>query len=118
MRTGGDHDPACRRPVCGRDESVPCGVQHRREAGAVAAGLVVDSRGRRSDMAIATYMFLLGGLLQTFAKNILFITVARWSAGGMFASSVALVMCLLGYFNKLASLFFVKGRSHTHTAGR
>lgn len=49
--------------------------------GVVAAGLVVDSRGRRSGMVIVTHMFLLGGLLQTFAKNMLFIAVARSIVG-------------------------------------
>jgi hypothetical protein len=34
-------------------------------------------------------------------------TLILWSAGGMFVSSVALVLCLLGYFNKLATLLFV-----------
>lgn len=50
---------------------------------------------------LATYVALL--LMESSNRR----TLILWSAGGMFASSVALVMCLLGYFNKLASLFFV-----------
>jgi SP family facilitated glucose transporter-like MFS transporter 3 len=34
-------------------------------------------------------------------------TLLLWSAAGMLVSSVALVICLLGYFSKISSLFWV-----------
>jgi len=64
--------------------------------GAVAAGKIIDSRGRRSGMAIVTYMFLLGGLLQTFAMNMLFITTARFIIGFASGFSSVLVPIYLG----------------------
>mmetsp|Transcript_17143 Transcript_17143/g.36021 ORF Transcript_17143/g.36021 Transcript_17143/m.36021 type:complete len:689 (-) Transcript_17143:398-2464(-) len=64
--------------------------------GAVAAGTIVDSRGRRSGMAIVTYMFLVGGLLQTFAQNMLWITVARFVIGFASGFSSVLVPIYLG----------------------
>jgi len=64
--------------------------------GAVAAGKIVDSRGRRSGMAIVTYMFLFGGLLQTFAENMLCITLARFIIGFASGFSSVLVPIYLG----------------------
>ena len=49
----------------------------------------------------ATYIALL--LMENTNRR----TLILWSAGGMFVSSVMLVICLLGYLNKMASLFFV-----------
>lgn len=64
--------------------------------GAVAAGTIVDSRGRRRGMAIVTYMFLLGGLIQTFAPNMLCITVSRFIIGFASGFSSVLVPIYLG----------------------
>ncbi|KAL7538806.1 hypothetical protein ACHAXR_008809 [Thalassiosira sp. AJA248-18] len=64
--------------------------------GAVAAGSVVDTHGRRAGMAIVTYLFLFGGLLQTFAKNMLCITVARFIIGFASGFSSVLVPIYLG----------------------
>lgn len=50
---------------------------------------------------LATYVALL--LMENSNRR----TLILWSAGGMFFSSIALVLCLLGYFTKIASLFFV-----------
>ena len=50
---------------------------------------------------LATYVALL--LMESTNRR----TLILWSAGGMFLSSIALVACLLGYFSKMASLFFV-----------
>lgn len=64
--------------------------------GAVAAGRIVDSRGRRSGMALVTYLFLIGGLIQTFAKNMGFIIVARFIIGFASGFSSVLVPIYLG----------------------
>ena len=64
--------------------------------GALAAGSIVDSRGRRNGMAIVTYMFLAGGLLQTFAKNMIYITAARFIIGFASGFSSVLVPIYLG----------------------
>jgi len=50
---------------------------------------------------LATYVALL--LMENSNRR----TLILWSAGGMFVSSIALVLCLLGYLTKIASLFFV-----------
>ena len=64
--------------------------------GCSAAGYIVDSRGRRSGMAIVTYTFLLGGLIQTFANNMFCITVARFIIGFASGFSSVLVPIYLG----------------------
>lgn len=64
--------------------------------GAVAAGSIVDSRGRRGGMAVVTYTFLAGGLLQTFARNMLTIAIARFVIGFASGFSSVLVPIYLG----------------------
>ena len=49
----------------------------------------------------ATYVALL--LMENTNRR----TLILWSAGGMLISSIALVLCLLGFFSKVASLLFV-----------
>ena len=49
----------------------------------------------------ATYFALL--LMENTNRR----TLILWSSGGMFVCSVMLVVCLLGYLNKVSSLFFV-----------
>ncbi|KAL7472581.1 hypothetical protein ACHAXS_012952 [Conticribra weissflogii] len=64
--------------------------------GAITAGSVVDTRGRRGSLIINTYTFLVGGILQTFAKNMLFITIARFIIGFASGFSSVLVPIFLG----------------------
>ncbi|KAL3827197.1 hypothetical protein ACHAXA_006752 [Cyclostephanos tholiformis] len=64
--------------------------------GAIAAGKVVDSRGRRSSMGIVIYLFLLGSLVQTFAMDLFCITVARFIIGFASGFSSVLVPIYLG----------------------
>jgi len=64
--------------------------------GAIAAGNIVDSKGRRNGMAIVTYLFLVGGLLQTLATNMLYITIARFIIGFASGFSSVLVPIYLG----------------------
>ena len=64
--------------------------------GAIAAGKIVDKRGRRSGMAMVIYMFLLGGLIQTFARNMIYITIARFIVGFASGFSSVLVPIYLG----------------------
>jgi len=49
----------------------------------------------------ATYVALL--LMENTNRR----TLILWSAGGMLVSSIALVICLLGFFSKISSLFWV-----------
>lgn len=64
--------------------------------GAVTAGNIIDSRGRRSGMAAVIYMFLIGGLIQTLAKNMMYIIVARFIIGFASGFSSVLVPVYLG----------------------
>ena len=64
--------------------------------GAIAAGSLVDKRGRRGAMAICIYMFLIGGIIQTTAKNMAFITLARFIIGFASGFSSVLVPIYLG----------------------
>ena len=64
--------------------------------GAIAAGTMVDTRGRRGALAINAYTFLVGGLLQTFAVNMLCITLARSIIGFASGFSSVLVPIYLG----------------------
>ena len=67
--------------------------------GAVAAGSLVDSRGRRGAMAICIYTFLIGSVIQTTASNIFFIALARLIIG--FASGISSVLVPI-YLGELA----------------
>ena len=64
--------------------------------GAIAAGTLVDTRGRRGSMAICIYTFLIGGIIQTTAKNMIFIIVARFIIGFASGFSSVLVPIYLG----------------------
>lgn len=64
--------------------------------GAATAGSIVDSRGRRSGMFIVTCLFLVGGLLQTFAGNMPCIIAARFVIGVASGFSSVLVPIFLG----------------------
>ena len=64
--------------------------------GASVAGLIIDSRGRKGGMGIVIYLFLLGSLIQTFAINMVCITVARFIIGFASGFSSVLVPIYLG----------------------
>jgi len=64
--------------------------------GAITAGTLIDTRGRRGAMAICIYTFLIGGIVQTTAKNMIFITVARFIIGFASGFSSVLVPIYLG----------------------
>ncbi len=64
----------------------------------LAAGLA-DTRGRRGALLINTWLFLLGGLVQSFALNMYFIIGARFIIG--FASGISSVLVPI-YLGELA----------------
>ena len=64
--------------------------------GASVAGLIIDSRGRKGGMGIVIYLFLLGSLIQTFAINMVCITIARFIIGFASGFSSVLVPIYLG----------------------
>mmetsp|Transcript_30097 Transcript_30097/g.82674 ORF Transcript_30097/g.82674 Transcript_30097/m.82674 type:complete len:664 (+) Transcript_30097:196-2187(+) len=64
--------------------------------GAVMGGRMADSRGRRGALLIDTWTFLLGGLLQTFALDMMTIIAARFIIGFASGYSSVLVPIYLG----------------------
>mmetsp|Transcript_28510 Transcript_28510/g.62714 ORF Transcript_28510/g.62714 Transcript_28510/m.62714 type:complete len:665 (-) Transcript_28510:81-2075(-) len=64
--------------------------------GANFAGTLADSRGRRGALMIVIWTFLLGGLIQTFAMNMLAIIIARCTLGLASGLSSVLVPIYLG----------------------
>mmetsp|Transcript_26823 Transcript_26823/g.38862 ORF Transcript_26823/g.38862 Transcript_26823/m.38862 type:complete len:686 (-) Transcript_26823:257-2314(-) len=67
--------------------------------GAMMAGKLADSRGRRGALLIDTWIFLLGGLLQTLAIDMYSIIIARFIIG--FGSGFASVLVPI-YLGELA----------------
>ena len=64
--------------------------------GAITAGRFADVRGRRGALLIATYTFLVGGLLQTLAIDMISIIIARFIIGFASGFSSVLVPIYLG----------------------
>jgi SP family facilitated glucose transporter-like MFS transporter 3 len=64
--------------------------------GAILAGKIVDARGRRGALMINSYTFLVGGLVQTFASNMAYLTVGRLIIGCASGFSTVLVPIYLG----------------------
>ena len=64
--------------------------------GANIAGGLADSRGRRAALLMDTWLFLFGGLLQTFAANIVGIIFSRFVIGFASGFSSVLVPIYLG----------------------
>ncbi|KAI2504224.1 major facilitator superfamily-like protein [Fragilaria crotonensis] len=64
--------------------------------GATVGGRLADSRGRRGALLMDTWMFLLGGLIQTFAVDMFSIIVARFIIGFASGFSSVLVPIYLG----------------------
>jgi MFS transporter, SP family, solute carrier family 2 (facilitated glucose transporter), member 3 len=64
--------------------------------GAIISGTFADKRGRRGALLITTYTFLLGGLLQTFAFDMISIILARFIIGFASGFSSVLVPIYLG----------------------
>lgn len=67
--------------------------------GANIAAVLADTRGRRGAILINTWLFLLGGLVQSFAFNMCFIIGARFIIG--FASGISSVLVPI-YLGELA----------------
>ncbi|GKY96641.1 hypothetical protein MPSEU_000623700 [Mayamaea pseudoterrestris] len=64
--------------------------------GAVAGGILADSRGRRGALLLCTWTFLIGGLLQTLALNMVMMTISRFIIGFASGFSSVLVPIYLG----------------------
>ena len=64
--------------------------------GAIMGGRMADSRGRRGALLMDTWTFLLGGLLQTFAFDMVTIIIARFIIGFASGFSSVLVPIYLG----------------------
>lgn len=64
--------------------------------GALVAGSLADSRGRRGALLINTWTFILGGLIQTFAVDMFSIIFARFIIGFASGFSSVLVPIYLG----------------------
>eukprot|EP00527_Entomoneis_sp_CCMP2396_P006494 CAMPEP_0198139958 /NCGR_PEP_ID=MMETSP1443-20131203/3192_1 /TAXON_ID=186043 /ORGANISM="Entomoneis sp., Strain CCMP2396" /LENGTH=634 /DNA_ID=CAMNT_0043802241 /DNA_START=32 /DNA_END=1936 /DNA_ORIENTATION=+ len=64
--------------------------------GAVFGGRMADSRGRRGALLIDTWTFLFGGLMQTFAVDMITIIIARFIIGFASGFSSVLVPIYLG----------------------
>ena len=64
--------------------------------GAITGGQMADQRGRRGALLIATWTFLLGGLLQTFALDMFTIVISRFIIGFASGYSTVLVPIYLG----------------------
>lgn len=64
--------------------------------GATVGGQLADSRGRRGALLMDTWLFLCGGLIQTFAVDMFSIIVARFIIGFASGFSTVLVPVYLG----------------------
>lgn len=64
--------------------------------GAIMGGRMADSRGRRGALLLDTWTFLAGGLLQTFAPDMMTLIVARFIIGFASGYSSVLVPIYLG----------------------
>ena len=64
--------------------------------GAIVGGRMADSRGRRGALLLDTWLFLGGGLLQTFAPDMMTIIVSRFIIGFASGYSSVLVPIYLG----------------------
>lgn len=64
--------------------------------GAMVGGRLADSRGRRGALLLDTWTFLLGGMIQTFAPDMITIIIARFIIGFASGYSSVLVPIYLG----------------------
>jgi len=64
--------------------------------GASLAGKWADDRGRRGALLLATWLFIIGGIIQSLAPSMLVITVTRVIIGLASAASTVLVPIYLG----------------------
>lgn len=64
--------------------------------GAIIGGRMADARGRRGALLLDTWLFLFGGLLQTFAPDMMTIIVSRFIIGFASGYSSVLVPIYLG----------------------
>ena len=66
--------------------------------GASLAGKWADDRGRRGALLLATWLFIIGGIMQSLAPSMLVVTVTRVIIGLASAASTVLVPIYLGEF--------------------
>mmetsp|Transcript_13997 Transcript_13997/g.25314 ORF Transcript_13997/g.25314 Transcript_13997/m.25314 type:complete len:698 (+) Transcript_13997:90-2183(+) len=64
--------------------------------GAVLAGKWADERGRRGALLLSTWIFIIGGLVQSFAPSLIVVMVARAIVGVASGASTVLVPIYLG----------------------
>mmetsp|Transcript_39112 Transcript_39112/g.84338 ORF Transcript_39112/g.84338 Transcript_39112/m.84338 type:complete len:695 (+) Transcript_39112:137-2221(+) len=64
--------------------------------GAVLAGKWADERGRRGALLLSTWIFIIGGLVQSLAPSLILVTVARAIVGVASGASTVLVPIYLG----------------------
>jgi len=64
--------------------------------GASLAGTWADNRGRRGALLLTTWLFIIGGIIQSFAPSMLVITISRVIVGLASAASTVLVPIYLG----------------------
>ncbi len=64
--------------------------------GSVLAGKWADERGRRGALLLTTWLYIIGGLIQTFAPSLLVVTIARVVIGVSSGASTVLVPIYLG----------------------
>ena len=64
--------------------------------GAVLAGKWADERGRRGALLLTTWLYIIGGLVQTLAPSLFVVTVARVVIGVSSGASTVLVPIYLG----------------------
>mmetsp|Transcript_29505 Transcript_29505/g.50235 ORF Transcript_29505/g.50235 Transcript_29505/m.50235 type:complete len:686 (+) Transcript_29505:58-2115(+) len=64
--------------------------------GAVLAGKWADERGRRAALLMTTWLFIIGGLIQSFAPSLVVVMVARAVIGVSSGASTVLVPIYLG----------------------
>ena len=67
--------------------------------GASLAGKWADDRGRRGALLLATWLFIIGGIIQSLSPSMLVITVSRVIIGLASAASTVLVPIYLGEFS-------------------
>jgi SP family facilitated glucose transporter-like MFS transporter 3 len=83
--------------------------------GSVLAGKWADRRGRRGALLLTTWLFIIGGAIQSMAPSLLVIMVARTVVGVSSGASTVLVPIYLGECKPFfvlvlsSSILFVRG---------
>lgn len=72
-------------------------------AGSVLAGKWADERGRRAALVTTTWLFIVGGLIQSMAPSLIVVTIARVVIGVASGASTVLVPIYLGELGEKSS---------------